>query len=61
MHGTVCLSPPSLPVYFWCMQEMRKAADQRMREAQMTQGEAARALRDERAAFEMKEAQWQVG
>jgi len=42
-------------------QELRKSADQRMREAQMTQGEVSKALRDERAAFEKKEAQMTVG
>lgn len=42
-------------------QELRKAAEQRAREAVMTQGEAAKALRDERAAFERREAALQAG
>ncbi|GBF99197.1 kinesin [Raphidocelis subcapitata] len=38
------------------MKELRKAAEQRAREAVMTQGEADKALRDGRAAFERREA-----
>jgi chromosome segregation ATPase len=38
-------------------QELRKSADQRAREAAMTQGEAAKVLREERAAFEKREGQ----
>jgi hypothetical protein len=41
-------------------QELRKSGDQRVRDVQMTQGEATRALQEERAAFEKAQEELRV-
>jgi hypothetical protein len=48
------------PLLLLCVQELRKASGQQLREVQMTQGEAVKQLRDERQQAEKKEAQLKV-
>lgn len=43
-----------------CLQELRKASGQQLREVQVVQGEAVKQLQDERHQAERKEAQLKV-
>lgn len=43
-----------------CLQELRKASGQQLREVQVVQGEAVKQLQDERQQAERKEAQLKV-